>query len=131
MSIRVERVAGEIHQALARLLQTDFRDLSDGMMTVTKVRMSPDLRNGRIYVSVFGGVQGPERTIKAIAAETPHIRAALAKMVRVRFVPELRFYLDDTQTEVARVEDIFKRIGAERNTSKDATPNGEQLPETI
>ena len=126
MSIRTERVAGEIHQSLARLLQTDFRDLSDGMMPVTKVRLSPDLRNGRVYVSVLGGTKGPERTIQAITAETPHIRAAMAKMVRLRFVPELRFYVDDTQAEVARVEDIFKRINAEHNASEDVSPNREQ-----
>ena len=117
MSIRTERVAGEVQQALARALQTDFSDLSDGLITVTKVRMSPDLRSGRIYISLLGGTRAPERTLERIKAETPRLRAAIAKAIRLRYVPELHFYLDDTQSEVARVETILKQIGEEHHTT--------------
>ncbi|HZK76140.1 MAG TPA: 30S ribosome-binding factor RbfA [Candidatus Kapabacteria bacterium] len=117
MSIRTERVAGEVQQALARALQTDFSDLSDGLITVTKVRMSPDLRSGRIYISLLGGTRAPERTLERIKAETPRLRAAIAKAIRLRYVPELHFYLDDTQGEVARVETILKQIGEEQHTT--------------
>ena len=124
MSIRTERVAGEVQQALARALQSDFSTISDGLVTVTKVRMAPDLRSGRVYVSVLGGTHPPERTLEKIKAETPHLRAAIAKAVRLRFVPELHFYLDDTQEEVARVEEIFKQIHQERSpVSGDETPH--------
>ncbi|HET6400225.1 MAG TPA: 30S ribosome-binding factor RbfA [Candidatus Kapabacteria bacterium] len=115
MSIRTERVAGEVQQALARALQTDFSDLSDGLITVTKVRMSPDLRSGRVYISLLGGTRAPERTLEKIKAETPRLRAAIAKAIRLRYVPELHFYLDDTQQEVARVETILKQIGEEKH----------------
>jgi ribosome-binding factor A len=114
MSIRTERVAGEVQQALAHALQTDFSDLADGLITVTKVRMSPDLRSGRIYISLLGGTRSPERTLEKIKVETPRLRAAIAKAIRLRYVPELHFYLDDTQAEVARVETILKQIGEEQ-----------------
>jgi len=114
MSIRTERVAGEVQQALAHALQTDFSDLADGLITVTKVRMSPDLRSGRIYISLLGGTREPERTLEKIKVETPRLRAAIAKAIRLRYVPELHFYLDDTQAEVARVETILKQIGEEQ-----------------
>src|SRR5690348_7120386 len=107
MSIRTERVAGEVQQALARLFQTDFRDISDGMITVSKVKMSPDLKSGRVYLSVFGGELGGQGTVNAAKLATPQIRAALARMVRMRYVPELFFYVDDTQEEVSRVEAIL------------------------
>lgn len=126
MSIRTERVAGEVQQALARVMQTDFSDLSDGLITVTKVRMSPDLRSGRIYISLLGGTRPPERTLEKIKTETPRLRAAIAKAIRLRYVPELHFYLDDTQAEVARVETILKQIGDEqhlRNASEEAPSN--------
>ena len=113
MSIRTERVAGELQQALAHALQQDFSDISDGLVTVTKVRMSPDLRSGRVYISVLGGTRPAARTLEKIKAETPHLRAAVAKAIRLRYVPELHFYLDDTQEEVARVESIFKQIHEE------------------
>jgi ribosome-binding factor A len=126
MSIRTERVAGEVQQALARAMQTDFSDLSDGLITVTKVRMSPDLRSGRIYISLLGGTRPPERTLEKIKTETPRLRAAIAKAIRLRYVPELHFYLDDTQAEVARVETILKQIGDEqhlRSASEEAPSN--------
>src|SRR4051812_11643385 len=110
MSIRTERVAGEIQQALAHLFQTEFADVTDGMITVTKVRMSPDLGSGRVYLSLLGGTLAPERTIQAIKLEVPHIRAAVARRIRLKFVPDLHFYLDDTQEEVQHIEEIFKRI---------------------
>jgi ribosome-binding factor A len=116
MSIRTERVAGEIQAALARALQSDFSDLSDGLITVTKVRMSPDLRSGRVYISLLGGTKPGEKTLEAIKKETPHIRSAVAKAVRMKYVPELHFYLDDTQEEVAHVEEIFRKIREERGT---------------
>ena len=114
MSIRTDRVASEIQQALGLLFQREFSDLADGLLTVTKVRMSPDLKNGRVYLSLMGGVRPHEKTLSMIQAEQPHIRHALAREVRMKFVPELRFYLDDTQENVARVEDIFRRLREER-----------------
>lgn len=114
MSIRTERVAGEVQQALAHALQAEYSDLSDGLITVTKVRMSPDLRSGRVYISLLGGTRAPERTLEKIKAETPRLRSAIGRAIRLRYVPELHFYLDDTQAEVARVETILKQIGEER-----------------
>ncbi len=125
MSIRTERVAGEVQQALARALQQDFSDVSDGLVTVTKVRMSPDLRSGRVYISLMGGTQAPARTLERIRAETPHLRSAVAHSVRLRFVPELYFYLDDTQQEVARVEQLLKQIGEERGQSERIVPGAD------
>src|SRR5438105_4849308 len=113
MSIRTDKVAGEVQQSLARLFQTDFQDITDGLITVTKVRMAADLKSGRVYVSLLGGSQAPERVMKTIENETPHLRAALARMVRMKFVPDLHFYYDDTQQEVARVEEIFRKIHEE------------------
>lgn len=119
MSIRTERVAGEVQQALARLFQTDFRDITDGMITVSKVKMSPDLRSARVYLSVFGGQLGPNATLNAAKLAMPQIRAGLARQVRMRYVPELFFYVDDTQDEVARVEEILRKLGEQNRPTSD------------
>ena len=113
MSIRTERVAGEVQQAIARLFQTEFTDLSDGMITVTKVRMAPDLKSGRIYLSVLGGSIPGEQVLKNVKAASPQIRHGLARSINMKYSPELFYYLDDTQEEVSRVEDIFRKIREE------------------
>lgn len=113
MSIRTERVAGEVQQAIARLFQQEFTDLSDGMITVTKVRMAPDLKSGRIYISVLGGTVPGEEVLKRIKSAAPQIRYSLAKAINMKFSPELFYYLDDTQEEVSNIEDIFRKIREE------------------
>jgi ribosome-binding factor A len=114
MSIRTERVAGEVQQAIARLFQQEFTDLSDGMITVTKVRMAPDLKSGRIYISILGGTVPGSEVLKRIKASAPQIRYALAKAINMKFSPELFYYLDDTAEEVSSIEDIFRKIREEQ-----------------
>ncbi|MEP7235119.1 MAG: 30S ribosome-binding factor RbfA [Ignavibacteriota bacterium] len=110
MSIRTERVAGEIQKVLSNLFQRDYSHLSSGMLTVTLVRMSPDLRSCRVYLSILGGSIGNESTLNAIKLEAPHIRSDMGKSLRLRHTPELFFFLDDTQEEVSRIEELFKKI---------------------
>jgi ribosome-binding factor A len=126
MSIRTERVAGEVQQAVARLFQQDFTDLSDGMITVTKVRMAPDLKSGRVYLSILGGtIPGPE-VLKRIKAASPQIRYSLAKLINMKFSPELFYYLDDTQEEVSNIEDIFRKIREEAEAKNPPAPDSDQ-----
>ena len=114
MSVRTERVAGEIKNAIARLFQNDYADLADGLITVTNVRMAMDLRSGRIYLSILGGAAKPEDVLNRIKAIAPQIRSGVAKAVRLKYAPELFYYLDDTQEEVAKIEEIFRKINQDR-----------------
>ena len=72
--------------------------------------MSPDLRSGRVYISIIGGNKGNENVLHNIKAESPRIRSAMGRSLRLRHTPELFFYLDDTQEEVSRIEALFKKI---------------------
>jgi ribosome-binding factor A len=110
MSIRTERVAGEIQKILSNLFQRDFSHFSDGLLTVTMVRMSPDLRSCRVYLSIIGGKRAHEDILKSIKSDGPHIRSAMGRSLRLRHTPELFFYLDDTQEEVMHIEELFKKI---------------------
>ena len=63
MSIRTEKVGNELRNALARPLKDIASELHAGFITVTHVRMSPDLRVARVYVSVFGGKLSGEQAV--------------------------------------------------------------------
>lgn len=132
MSIRTERVAGEVQQAIARLFQQDFADVSDGMITVTKVRMAPDLKSGRVYLSILGGELPGTETLKRIKAAAPQIRYSLAKAINMKFSPELFYYIDDTAEEVSSIEDIFRKIReeAEARAPKTDDPSETSSSET-
>ncbi|MCS6807630.1 MAG: 30S ribosome-binding factor RbfA [Bacteroidota bacterium] len=109
-SIRTERVANEIRQALARPLTELASELSAGFITVTHVRMSPDLRIARVYLSVFGGKLSPQQAIEKVREHASILRKHVNTHVRLRFSPELHFYLDDTLDAMQRIETLLKNV---------------------
>lgn len=111
MSIRTERVAGEIQKALAAPLSNIAAELSAGFITVTEVRMSPDLQTARIFISVFGGKRTPAEVLEHIDEhEAGRLRHHLAKAVKLRYVPQLRFFIDDSLDRALRIEAILDAV---------------------
>ncbi|ARA92299.1 MAG: 30S ribosome-binding factor RbfA [Bacteroidetes bacterium] len=117
MSIRTERIAKLIQRDVADLLNTEFSEQIQPMVTVTHVRVTRDLSIAYVYVSVFGADKAHrEAALRRLDELNPKIRAALAQRIRhqMRKMPELRFFLDETLEEAQKMEDLFKRIRAER-----------------
>ena len=117
MSIRTERVARMIQREVADLLQNEFHEASHSLLTVTDTRVSKDLGIAYVNVSVLGDtVAQRQAAFKRLDALTPQIRQALAQRIRhqVRRIPELRFFLDESQQKVAHMDQLFARIQAER-----------------
>ena len=111
MSIRTERVAGEIIKTLAGPLKTIADDLSAGFITVTEVRMSPDLQLARIYLSVFGGKVTPTEVVSYIEEqEAGRLRSHVARTLNLRYTPQLRFYVDDSLDRAQRIHDLIDRV---------------------
>ncbi len=110
MSIRTEKVASEIQKALARPLSDFASENAAGFVTVTHVRMSPDLRVARVYLSIFGGKIPPAQAMIVLETRTKDIRRQMVSKIRLRFAPELRFYLDDTLDMMNRVDELLKKI---------------------
>lgn len=105
-------------QKIARQIQKDIGDifLKEGaewvrgaLVTVTKVRVSPDLGLAKIYVSVFPFDKGPQM-LEHLGAGVSRIRGMLGNRVRSQFrvVPELAFYLDDSLEYVEHIETLLK-----------------------
>jgi len=113
MSIRTERVANVIKEGVASILE---RNLTlSGLITVTDVKISDDLKNAKIYVSVFLTEGNKEDTIKKLNFEKKQIKFALAKKVYLKYMPEISFYLDETIDKAERIENIFKQIHKDEN----------------
>ncbi len=110
MSIRSEKVAAEIQKALARPLRDIALEISAGLITATHVRMSPDLRIAKVYVSIFGGRTDSKQAMIVLETRAKDIRRAVVAQVRLRFAPELRFYLDDTLEVMDRVSALLNKV---------------------
>ena len=99
------------------MLGTEFSEQLQPMVTVTGARVTKDLSIAYLYVSVFGDAEAQRKaTFKHLETLTPKIRIALASRIRhqLRTVPEIKFFLDESQIEAHKMENIFDRIRAER-----------------
>jgi ribosome-binding factor A len=113
-SRRIYQVGERIKELVAeQLLHT--ADPRFSLVTITSVMVSPDLRVAKVYwvVSMLSGVDKEERiqeVEEAFASAEGMFRRLLAKQLGVRFVPELRFYYDDTLDTVEHVERLMSKI---------------------
>ncbi len=117
MSIRTERVAKLVQREVAGLLGTEFSEQLQPMVTVTGARVTKDLSIAYLYISVLGESAAQRNaTFKHLESLTAKIRTALASRIRhqLRTVPQIRFFLDESQVEASKMEGIFERIRAER-----------------
>jgi ribosome-binding factor A len=125
MSVRTEKVGAMIRDALGVQLQRNLPDYLDGMVTVVSVKMSPDIRIAKVYVSIFRSKTPREILVKRLNTHMPEIRKELARNVDMKYVPELRFYLDDTLDAAEHIDKLLKAVrkdspssGSEESTSQ-------------
>ena len=125
-SQRQLRVGEELRHALARILQQgELRDpaLQDAAVTVTEVRVSPDLRNATAYVMPLAGRHASE-VIEALTRGAGYLRGQVAREVPLRFSPVLAFALDTSFDHASRINELLHRPEVERDLL-----SGEETPE--
>lgn len=115
-SKRQKQVAGLIQAEMSDLFQREgVGNLGGGLISISRVAVTPDLLEARIYLSFFQ-VKNPDDAMKAIRERTGEWRGELGKRVRnqLRRVPHLQFFSDDTLDHVFKMEELFKKIEDER-----------------
>ncbi|MGH2778087.1 MAG: 30S ribosome-binding factor RbfA [Actinomycetota bacterium] len=126
MSQRTEKVQRLAREVLGEEIQ-NLKDPRLGFLTVTAVRVTPDLRHARVFVSVLGSDDEKAATMAGLKSATPVLRTELGHQVRMKFTPELVFELDTMADEAQRLQEILHRIEREPHSSNDegAEPSGE------
>jgi ribosome-binding factor A len=118
-SVRQLKVAAQIQRIVAIVLLRDVADPRvDGLVSVTRVQITPDLRDARVYLSVLGGARTPATVIEGIQSAARHIQGEVAQGLALRFAPRLSFHLDESlkkQAEILRQIDETARQDAARN----------------
>jgi ribosome-binding factor A len=109
---RQKQVAGLLNKELSDIFQRMGLSMMDGgMVSISGVKITPDLFDARVYLSLFK-VKDPTETLKKITDQSHEIKRELATRVRhqLRSMPKLTFYIDDTLDYVDRIEELFKEI---------------------
>ena len=115
-SIRQQQVASIIKQSISDIFIRKGRDFyGHAFVTLTQVRVTPDLLIARIYISVFN-IKEKQDVVDMINENGWAVRNLLGKKIRhkVRRIPELEFYLDDTLDDVYKMEKIFDKLREDR-----------------
>ena len=107
---RPERVADVTREHLARLLREELRDPRVGFVTITDVRVSPDLRHARVFVSQLGPATDRLASVAALNRAVPFLRRELARIALLRRTPEIIFEEDPTLESGARVDHILDEL---------------------
>ena len=111
---RPERVGEEIRHELTELIARQVHDPGIGFLTITRVKMTSDLQNARVYYTTIGDDKARKESGRALGRATPFLRRNIGKRLRLRHVPELQFFYDETIEKQDRIEKIMLDLQAER-----------------
>ncbi|MDR1668093.1 MAG: 30S ribosome-binding factor RbfA [Bacteroidales bacterium] len=107
---RQQKVARQIQKDLSEIFRQKSRELSGGkMVSVTMVRISPDLSFAKVYLSIFPSDEN-EKLLHHIQSGVKHIRLELGKKIRhqLRIVPEIAFFIDDSMDYAEHIDSLLK-----------------------
>jgi len=114
MSQRPNRVGEQIREDLTELLAREVHDPGIGFLTITNVRVTADLQLARVYYTTLGDSKARQTTAKALERATPFLRRQLGRRLRLRRIPELSFFFDESIERHDRIERILQDIHSER-----------------
>jgi len=97
-------------EEMSKILLRDIVLETNVFLTVTDIIMSPDLKIAKVYLSIYDSVEKKEAAINELMRRKGELRHLLGSRVRLKFTPDLQFYLDDTLDKVDSLERIFKKI---------------------
>lgn len=106
--VRPRRVAELVQAELSRWLIGEFQDAGTGLLTVTRVEMSGDLRTARVFLSVLGPAGAGEALLERLERRKGHIRKTLAPRLRLKYNPEFFFALDPGAECQARIDTLIE-----------------------
>jgi ribosome-binding factor A len=121
---RPDRVGEEIRHELATLLAREVHDPGIGFVTLTRVKVSPDLQLARVYYTTMGDEKSRKATADALARAVPFLRRQIGARVRLRRVPELRFEFDKSVEAQDRIEQILQKLHNDRERSGTGEQSG-------
>ena len=105
---RVDRVAEAVREEVAAFLARDAKDPRlTGLVTVTAVEMTRDLRHASVFVSVMGSETERTATFDGLLSVASHLRSRVGRALRLQFAPEIHFKLDESVARAARIETLL------------------------
>ena len=107
---RPDRVADQIRAEIAELLAREVHDPGIGFVTLTRVQVSPDLQQARVFYTALGDEKARRASGQALERAAPFLRRQIGKRLRLRRTPELKFMFDESIAGQDRIEQILNEL---------------------
>ena len=118
-SRRINRYADLIKRTLGNIIEFKLNDPQKGFITLTRVKVSPDLKIATVYYTVLGDQEQREKTRLVLKKSIQFLRTELKPFITSRWLPELRFFYDDSMEKADRINELLKQIHDDTDSSKD------------
>jgi ribosome-binding factor A len=110
-SRRIDRIEEQFRMELGEIIEREIQDPRIGLATVTHVKVSPDLRHARVFISVLGDVDQRKKTLDGLRSAASHVRRSLSRRLHhLRRIPELTFDYDESVEKGMRIEELLEQI---------------------
>ncbi len=109
--MRSERVASLIAREVSLIISQEIRDPRLGMVTITKVVISPDLKEAKIYFTSLGNATND---LSVLDGAKSYIRTTLAHRIRIKFIPDLKFIIDESSKYGEKIDRLIEEINKDR-----------------
>ena len=110
---RADRVSGLIQETLSDLLNKSIHDPRLQRATITKVKMSADLKLARIYFAIYGDDKKSEDAARGFESARGFIKRILAPKLGLRYMPDLKFFYDDSFDYGSHIDQLLEKIKTE------------------
>jgi ribosome-binding factor A len=110
MSHRANRVGEQMKKELSDIIGRKIKDPRIGFVTVTDVQVSGDLQQAKVYITVLGGEDQREKTLKGLAKAKGFIRSEVGQRVRLRKTPEIIFEFDESIEYGNHIETLLRKV---------------------
>ncbi|MEO0123441.1 MAG: 30S ribosome-binding factor RbfA [candidate division WOR-3 bacterium] len=105
--MRSDRVASLIAREISLIISQEIRDPRLGMVTITKVTVSSDLKDAKVYFTTMGN---STNDLHILEGAKGFIRSTLAHRIRIKFIPDLKFMIDDSQQYGEKIDKLLEEI---------------------
>jgi ribosome-binding factor A len=127
---RASRVGDQIRAELADLLAREVHDPGIGFLTITRVAVTPDLQQARVFYTTMGDEKARKESRRALDRAAPFLRRQIGRRLRLKRVPELDFFFDESIERHDRIERILQDLHAERGDVPEPPDNRDDDPDT-
>src|SRR5690606_24956840 len=119
-SRRRQQVGDLIRDEVSEILAYEMKDPRLGMVSITRVEMSPDLRYATVFASVYGEDSEQQATLQALTGASGYIRKLLAPRLRIRHIPVVNFRLDRSMQHAEQIARTLNGIRSDEESAQDA-----------